>query len=145
MASTTKQTEPKKKRGRPRALDELEPFHVRVGTDQRARWRASVAACAVAGFEERDESKWTRSGLDRWAEICDVAIRAGIAPSELVARMLQQHERSALLVAQLEADQATRALTVEEDRIFRALAPAAWEQASWAGALTLPPSKRRPK
>lgn len=145
MASTAKQIEPRKKRGRPRSLDELEPFHVRVGTDQRARWRASVAACAVAGFEERDESKWTRSGLDQWAEICEVAIRSGVAPGELVARMLQQHERSALLVAQLETDQATRALTVEEDRIFRALAPAAWERASWAGVLTLPPTKRRAK
>lgn len=124
--------------------DPLEPFQVRVGRDQRDRWRATVAACGAAGWEDlRDESKWLRSGLDAWSEICEVGIRAGLAPGELVARLLQQHERSAALVAELEAAHGKRALTADEDRIFRALAPAAWEAASWAGALTVAPAKRR--
>ncbi len=139
-------TPEKRRRGRPRLDEHLEPLQVRVGHDQRDRWRAAVAACGAAGWEDlRDESKWLRAGLDAWAEICEVAIHAGLPPAELVARLLQQHERSAALVAELEAARGKRALTVDEDRIFRTLAPVAWEAASFAGALTLAPSKRTAK
>jgi hypothetical protein len=134
--------------GRPRSgsttdpREALEPLHVRVGVDQRARWRAAVAECDAAGFDERTESAWVRAGLEAFAEVCAVAVRDGLAPGELVVRLLEQHDRVRVLVAQLEADQARRALTAEEDRIFRAFAPAAWERLSFGGALTLAPSKR---
>lgn len=139
--------------GRPRsgsvdAGDALEPLHVRVGVDQRARWRTSVAECGDAGFEERTESAWVRAGLDAFAEVCAVAVRdkdqspRPATPGELVAQMLELHERVRVLVAGLEGECAKRALSDDEDRIFRRLMPAAWERASRAGALTVAPAKR---
>lgn len=134
--------------GRPRSGsatdvgEALEPLHVRVGVDQRARWRASVAECADAGFSERTESAWVRAGLEAFAELCAVAVREQTAPGELAARALLAHERVRRLVGQLEADAAKRALTVEEDHILRALSPEGWEGASRAGLLTLTPAKR---
>ena len=134
--------------GRPRSgsttdpREALEPLHVRVGVDQRARWRASVAECDAAGFDERTESAWVRAGLEAFAEVCAVAVRDQIPPAELAARLLEQHDRVRVLLAQLETDQARRALTAEEDRVFRVVAPAQWERLSFAGALTLAPTGR---
>lgn len=135
--------------GRPRSGsatdvgEALEPLHVRVGVDQRARWRASVAECADAGFSERTESAWVRAGLEAFAELCAVAVREQTAPGELAAGALQAHDRVRRLVGQLEADAAKRALSADEDRILRALSPVDWERLGRDGALTLAPMKRR--
>jgi hypothetical protein len=133
----------RRKPGRPKSLVDSEPFQLRVSKDQRARWRASTAACAEAGFDEHDESKWARSGLDHWTEVCDRAIDAGVAPGDLLVQALEDRERAASVVKQLEADQAERALLPAEERILRTLAPTRWERLSRAGALALPPKQRR--
>jgi hypothetical protein len=106
--------------GRPVVGDEpaRKTFQLRVSDGQRAPWRDA------AEKRKQGESEWAREGLDAWARVNARAAELNTDPDLLFDEALEAHARVRAVVDELRGK---RALTEEEARIFRLLAPRDWQ------------------